>query len=545
MTEQSENDIKNHYSWLLDQYKVALDASNIVSITDDLGKIEYVNEKFCKISGYSKEELLGKSHNIVRHPEMEKATFKDLWSVIKKGKIWKGIVKNLKKDGTTYIVNTTIIPIKDEKGAIKHYIGIRHDITNIVEKDQLIERQSIDFLTQLPNKVKLIEDMEDIDFPILSVVNIDGFSEINDFYGLDIGDEILIDTARLIENFIDKEKHSVYRLYGDEFAVLTKTKLDQNHHLETIGALLVEIRKEPFICGEQKIYISLTSGTAFESETIIGKANLALRHAKREKKFHQVFDENMLASYKHGENIEWANRIRDAIKEDRIVPFFQPIMNLKTGEITKYEALVRLIDSDGVIISPAQFLTIAKKSKQYSYVTKKMLESAITIASKHNIDISVNLSIEDIESSEIVDFIDKTLAKHSVGDKIIFEITETEDAQNYLALRNFIDLVKSKYHSKVAIDDFGSGYSNFEHILELDFDFLKIDGSIISKINNSKQSMVLLDAIIAFTEKLGIKTIAEFVSSEEILEAVKNKGIDFGQGFFIGKPLDHLLTEIE
>lgn len=534
---------KNQYEWLLEQYKLALDASNIISITDSKGVIEYVNDEFCNISGYSREELIGKPHNIVRHPDMSQKAFKDLWESIQNGKIWKGVIKNRKKDGGEYVVDSTVMPIKDDRGIIQRYIAIRHNITQLIEKEELLAKQTRDRLTGLYNKVKLYEDIENCDFPIFTILNIDDFSEINDFYGLEMGDLLLKILADKLDSYFDnKQAHRLYRLHGDEYGVLTDNREYSEEHMSIIGSLLLDIKKEPFELGEQKIYISLTAGSALESDTIIGKANMALKYAKKEHKFHQLFDPTMLENYKYGENIEWSNKIRKAIENDRIVAYFQPILNIATGEIEKYEALVRLIDENGAIIAPAQFLEVAKKTKQYPYITKKMIDLATKAAKKSGKEISVNITIEDVECSEIVKTIEKAMIESECGELIVFEITETEEIKNYHALRSFIELVKTRFGSKVAIDDFGSGYSNFENLLELDFDYLKIDGSIVAKIESNRQSDILLDAIVAFSQKLGIKTIAEFVSNENILKIVSERNVDYAQGYFIGKPEKELLV---
>jgi PAS domain S-box-containing protein/diguanylate cyclase (GGDEF)-like protein len=534
---------KNQYEWLLEQYKLALDASNIISITDSKGVIEYVNDEFCNISGYSREELIGKPHNIVRHPDMSQKAFKDLWESIQNGKIWKGVIKNRKKDGGEYVVDSTVMPIKDDRGIIQRYIAIRHNITQLIEKEELLAKQTRDRLTGLYNKVKLYEDIENCDFPIFTILNIDDFSEINDFYGLEMGDLLLKILADKLDSYFDnKQAHRLYRLHGDEYGVLTDNREYSEEHMSIIGSLLLDIKKEPFELGEQKIYISLTAGSALESDTIIGKANMALKYAKKEHKFHQLFDPTMLENYKYGENIEWSNKIRKAIENDRIVAYFQPILNIATGEIEKYEALVRLIDENGAIIAPAQFLEVAKKTKQYPYITKKMIDLATKAAKKSGKEISVNITIEDVECSEIVKTIEKAMIESECGELIVFEITETEEIKNYHALRSFIELVKTRFGSKVAIDDFGSGYSNFENLLELDFDYLKIDGSIVAKIESNRQSDILLDAIVAFSQKLDIKTIAEFVSNENILKIVSERNVDYAQGYFIGKPEKELLA---
>jgi len=532
---------KNTHDWLLEQYKLALDASNIISITDNKGVIEYVNDEFCKISGYSESELLGQPHNIVRHPDMPQKVFRDLWESIQGGTIWKGVIKNRAKDGSEYIVDSTIMPIKDDKGVIRRYIGIRHDITELIEKEELIAKQTKDRLTGLYNKVKLYEDIEHCEFPMFTILNIDGFSDINDFYGLEMGDELLKKLAKKLSSYFPDDKHRLYRLHGDEYGILTSQKENGDEHMSIISSLLLDIKKDPFELGDQRIYISITAGSALESDTIIGKANMALKYAKKEHKFHQLFDPTMLESYRYGENIEWSNKIRKAIENDRITAFFQPILNIATGEIEKYEALVRLIDESGAIIAPAQFLEIAKKTKQYHHITTKMIDLSTKAAKESGKEISVNITIEDVECSETVSTIEKAMMKADCGELIVFEITETEEIKNYHALRSFIELVKTRFNSKVAIDDFGSGYSNFENLLELDFDYLKIDGSIISKIETNRQSEVLLDAIVAFSQKLEIKTIAEFVSNENILKTVSEKNVDYAQGYFIGKPEQELL----
>jgi c-di-GMP phosphodiesterase len=527
---------ENKHKWVMKGYKEALDASSIISITDANGIIEYANDKFCEISKYSQEELIGKAHSIVRHPDMSKQVFKDMWQTIKSGKIWQGIVKNLAKDGSVYIVDTTIVPVTDEAGNIHHFVSIRHDLTAITQKDILIEKQTTDNLTGLPNRVLLLEDLEFSESPLVSIINIDGFSEINDFYGLDIGDKLLISVAEKLSDMLRTIKHKLYRLHGDEFAVLTTDADFIADHLRLVEESLKLIKNEPFDCDGQKIYISATSGSAFESDTILGKANMALKHARSERKLHQIYDSSVKLEMKFGENIEWSNKIHDAIGDCRIVSYYQPIFNLGTGVIEKYEALVRLIDAEGVIISPWQFLEIAKKSKQYSQITKIMLKNAVQTALETGYEISVNLSVEDLENDEIIVEIKHLLDSYGVGKKMVFELTETEEVKNYDAVASFIELVKGVYGSKVAIDDFGSGYSNFEHLLELDFDYLKIDGSIIEKVDKTKESSILVEAIIAFTQKLDIKTIAEFVSSQDIYDIVKEKGIHYAQGYYIGKP---------
>ncbi|MCV6606646.1 MAG: response regulator, partial [Campylobacterales bacterium] len=169
---------------LLEQYKKSVDESNIVSKTDLKGKITYVNDRFCQISGYTREELIGQSHNIVRHPDISNAVYKELWEAIKDKRTWRGIIKNRAKDGGTYYVDSFIMPILDNKGNVKEYMSVRHDISKVVEQEQQIRKNFSDPMTGMANRQKLFKDLEDFENNksfLLSFIDIDDFSNINDF----------------------------------------------------------------------------------------------------------------------------------------------------------------------------------------------------------------------------------------------------------------------------------------------------------------------------------------------------------------------------
>lgn len=253
---------------LLNEYKKAVDESNIVSKTNPKGIITYVNKQFCKISGYSEEELLGQPHNIIRHPEMPKDAFREMWETIKTKKTWKGVVKNLKKDGGTYIVDTTIVPIVDVDGDIIEYIGIRHDITELeVAKEQLkllnfamkkkvnelyditqnLEQQaSTDVLTGIYNRYKFDEvfDVEvkraTLNKTPLSLIlfDIDHFKDINDTFGHNIGDKALAEVAAVVSKNI-KRADIFARWGGEEFAVLAA-----HTNIDGAKALAEKLRSE-------------------------------------------------------------------------------------------------------------------------------------------------------------------------------------------------------------------------------------------------------------------------------------------------------------
>ncbi len=521
----------------LDGYKLAIDNSALVSKGDLDGNITYVNEQLCTHTGYSKEYLVGQNHSILKDPAVEKEFFIEMWRRLTAKKVWKGIMLNRRSDNTILYHDTTITPILDEHGNIKEYIAVRYDITELTQQRQEIKAiYAIDSLTRVPNRNKLLIDMKEMPHPQIVLFNMDGFKNINDFYGIEAGDKLLIQFANFIKQKLEGNAlFSLYRLHSDEFAVLG----DGTHDIDEFVAIMHSYQKKlethAFnITPEQEVKISVTLGFGVNKNALI-KADMALKLAQNSKSEYIIHDESLELEKHYEENIEKAKLIKHSIENRAIVPYFQPILNLKTGEIEKYEALVRMIDGDNVI-APGGFLHVAKQSRNYFKVTEIMIEAVLKELSVHNQTISVNISMEDISNKDMIDLIVSRLrACQEDASRIVFEILESESIEDYKSVRQFIREVKS-YGAKVAIDDFGSGYSNFLHVFELEADFLKIDGSLIKNIHENKQSLILVKGIVDFSKRLGMQTIAEFVENEEILSILKEIDVDFAQGYYIGKP---------
>jgi EAL domain-containing protein (putative c-di-GMP-specific phosphodiesterase class I) len=220
--------------------------------------------------------------------------------------------------------------------------------------------------------------------------------------------------------------------------------------------------------------------------------------------------------------------------------YFQPIVDNTNGKITKYEALVRLIKDDGEVLSPYFFLDIAVKANLYAKITRIVINKSFE--KFHNLPyiLTINLSIEDINNKETLSFIFNKLKSYPNPENIVFEILESQEIKDYIAVKEFVKKVK-KIGAKIAIDDFGSGYSNFEHIINIGADFIKIDGSLIKNIDCDKNSQILVESIINLSKNLGIKTIAEFVCSKDIYDIVQNMEADFSQGYYLGEPRSNLV----
>lgn len=524
---------------ILENYKKVIDVSNIVSITDEKGVITYVNDKFCEVSRYSRDELIGRSHNIVRHPESSASVFAEMWSEIKAGKMWHGVLKNMAKDGTTYIVDSTIAPIIEPETGSRSYLAIRHDLTDIFKKDEIIKQQSIDPLTNLGNRVRLINDVSNSKNPLLAIINIDEFSSINETFGNILGDKLLVEVSKRLAKLASKET-ILYRIYADEFALLVQDYDSNDDWREFLLNTIKDLSDESYVVDGQEIGLSFTSGVATHDGSIISRANIAYRYAKEHKDTIYFYNEELRAiDKKREENIKWNRELKRAIGEGDILTYFQPIYNAKTGRIDKYEALVRLRDQNAKIISPFFFLDVAKRSKLYGSITKQIVATTLAKSKESDADFSINISMLDLHNAETLSFICDALSKHDKCENIIFEITEQESL-DYDVIKSFAKNVKAKHGCKIAIDDFGSGYSNFEHLVEIELDFIKIDGSIIKKIATSKESMILVKAIISFSHKLELKTVAEFVGDQLTFDTLKNADIDFMQGFYIGQPAETL-----
>jgi PAS domain S-box-containing protein len=522
------------------EYLKAVYAGGLVSIGDTLGNITYVNEKFCTLTGYYEEELLGKPHSILRDKTTASRVYKKLWETIESGEIYSGVLKNIKKDGTTFYANTTIVPIKDEENRIVKYIAFRDDITELINsKIELRQTLLTDPLTNLGNRFKMLSEIDEDSY--LAIVDIHYFREINDFYGYKIGDIVLQDLAKRLNAFFTPKDMDVYHLNGDEFGIVSHgRKLSENVFFDTLKEFLEASKlQELYIEQDLIITIRLTCGISYASDNIISHADIAHKHAKKTNKDIAQYTDQINTDEEYKRNLQWSHELKCAIDENRIQAYFQPIVNAKNSKIEKYETLMRLIKKDGEVVTPIHFLNIAKKTRIYKELTKIMAHQAFEKFSGTTYCFSINLSVEDILSGDIESwFFDLALEK-DIAKQLVIEIVESDGIESFEAINEFIQ--KAKEHGmRIAIDDFGTGYSNFEYLIKLNADFLKIDGSLIKEIDKDTKIYSVVETIVAFAKKNDIQVIGEFVATKEIYDKLCLLGIDYGQGFYLGYPASEL-----
>lgn len=531
--------------------------------------IRYANPAFCKLLGFSFEELVGTS--ITEHLGDLNILNACMDSLNATGHCDDQETTFIRKDGSSVHISKNVQAIYDEQGRLQNMLVSIRDLTSLHElnkelsrsKDEL-ERYSNDLealvdertrelthrllhdtFTGLPNRLKLISDLNAVRSKhALILVNIDSFNELNTFYGHQIGDELLRAIASALKELASRwPEASVYKLPVDEYAILVKGENFLRPDVETFASDLSHwVSNNVFSIRDQEISLGATIGVAFSDDTsdsdlnLLIRANMALKLAKKTRRDTLVYDQSLHIKENYEQNLLWIKRLRNAIEENRIVPFYQPIVDAKTHRTLKYEALVRIIEEDGTVVTPFHFLEISKKVKLYHRITKIMIDKVFdALRNRPDTVCSINLSIEDITDTVMHHYILEKVRCSPHSDRVVFEILESEGIENYDVVNAFITEVK-RYGVQIALDDFGAGYSNFAYITKLDIDCIKIDGSIIRDIHTNPVSQIITETIIDFASKLGIGTIAEFVCCEEVLTYLSRLPIDEMQGYYFGEP---------
>lgn len=409
-----------------------------------------------------------------------------------------------------------------------------------------------DKLTGLPNRLRMMRDLEKNSSVTLVLLNLDRFREVNSLFGDSCGDLILKEVALRLESFLSGTDHTRARLYrvgGDEFALsLPRRRPDIVE--QQLEDMLSCIRRTPVVWQNHEIGLSATVGAVVpwletpQEHSLYIHAREALREARVRGLHGCVYDgsESLEKEFEH--NQKWAGKLRDALDTEGLVAWYQPILNNTTGRIDKYECLVRMLDQNGgEVIGPGNFLGVAGKLRLEGHITRVMVEKCFNRFADTGTQFSINLSYSDLLQADLKAFILQRLDETGVGKQVIFELLETANIENYEQVRDFVQEVK-KRGCRIAIDDFGTGYSNFEHLLQLQVDFIKIDGSLIRNLDKDPNSRRVARGIVGLARSMKIETVAEYVHSPAIQMEVLRLGISFSQGELIGMPSPELRVEI-
>ncbi len=372
--------------------------------------------------------------------------------------------------------------------------------------------------------------------PTFLLINVNGFKHVNDLYGAEIGDYILQEVSQLIQMPIfEAFTPRYYRLGGDDFGILLEDIPAKK--AESFAEALAQSIKH-FIFIDNEIEINITVSIAINSvEPLLENADMVLKHYKKEKPESIVFfSKELKLKEQIQNNINVLQSLSVAIEQKRIIPYFQPIIDLASGKIVKYEALVRQLQPDGRVIGPDQFLDLAAQTPLYRELTKTMIEHVFATFADKPYRFSINLSMRDLLDSELMQMLEEQLkANPASAKRLEIELLESENLFDIQATERFITLLKS-YGCRIAIDDFGTGYSNFSYLAKLSVDTLKIDGSLIAKIETDEKYFKTVQTIVHYAKTLGVETVAEFVETREIALILREIGVTYGQGYYFDKP---------
>ena len=419
---------------------------------------------------------------------------------------------------------------------------IKNGVDKVIEyplEEGEIEKQLRDVLSRVPRKSdeelaeieskRLLYDLNNVRDSVLVFFGIDSSFSITDREYNIILKNIKKELAMVLSEQLDRQGFKIYKLRENKIAVLIyDVDMEDDELKQFIEALSVNLNK-----GKTKVY----SGVSYskKSDNLIQDADKALDLAYR--------GINQIVVY--GDDTDklpgdWQRKLSYAFMNDKILLYYQPILNNITQEVERFEALVRLEDSEGVVYGPFDFLSVSKDMGVYDIITKTVVEKALEVIREYNYYISVNICYDDVENVGTREFILNELERNKdISKYLSFELTEVDQIIDYDLVEEFISELK-KYGCEFYIDDFGAGYSNYLKVVKLNVDYLKIDGNIIKEISENYGSVPLVKSIVTFSKDVGIKTVAEYVCNKQIYEIVRDLGVDYSQGYYIGKPTSQI-----
>jgi len=453
------------------------------------------------------------------------------------------ILKPLKFHQFSVVIQKVVSKVNTEKKALDYYTNLELEVKQ--QTQELRDKLYYDDLTGLSSRYSFFEDIKEIETPILFMIDINKFKIINEIYGSNTGSLVLQKFALFLQKFASQRTYKLYRLSGDEFIFWDNTKyIDFEKYEEDLQKFFHELSNFYIEVNEDTISIEVTIGISTSQNDAFESAKVALEYAKQHKRTYAMYSSAIDKRKEEQDALLWKSKIKIAIQADNIVPVYQCIVN-QHQEVMKYETLMRLReDGNEKLISPFYFLDISMKTGLYNQLSRYVIFAALHKIQENNVTLSINFTYSDIKNSALIDDINTYIKKNpSVGKLAVFEITESESINNYNDLKSFIKHFR-KYGVRFAIDDFGSGFSNFEYILEIEPDYLKIDGTLVKHIDTDEKSLILVRAIVQFSHELGIKVIAEYVHSKTVFDILKALNVDEYQGFYFCEPKSVMQKEL-
>ncbi|WP_135079589.1 GGDEF domain-containing phosphodiesterase [Terasakiella sp. SH-1] len=546
-------------------FKKLLDEHALVSMTDAAGRIAYANEKFCKTSGFSLEELLGNKHNLVKSNMHSSVFWKKMWQEISSGKIWHGEVTNRRKDGSLYWVYSTIMPFRNEKGAIHKYVSARTDITEIKNAERRIHQLAyVDTLTKLPNLMQFneliksmqaeIDQFDDFGKLVIIDLGVSGLVEINGAFGWEYGDRLICTIAERLKRELS-EAELIAKIGGDRFGIVLFTEDHADDYVNQITAKIQKVFHHAFEVDENLLKVSASCGalvypddlqalSADKRTTDDINRYLELSRLESSKMSGSTlirFESGILQNVSRRTMI--LHSVEQALENGEIYMVYQPQISLKSRDVVGVEALMRWRRPDGSFISPGEFIPVLEVSEFISqlsqWTNERCVQDLKTLQQTlPTVRMGINISANFLVSDYLLPSLEKLLKDHKIDPACLeLEVTESSIMEDLDLALGQLNKLKS-LGFRISVDDFGTGHSSLAYLAKFPLDQLKVDKSFIRFISENDQSRAIVKTVISLGKAMNLDVIAEGTEKKEQIDFLQAEGCDEVQGYYFAKPME-------
>jgi diguanylate cyclase (GGDEF)-like protein/PAS domain S-box-containing protein len=529
-------------------------SANAVLITDPSGVIEYVNPKFCELTGYAAGEVIGKTPRVLKSGETSPATYQAMWAALLAGKEWYGEFHNRKKSGELFWCLESISPLRNDKGKITHFVSVKEDISSRKLAESTIRQLAYyDSLTGLPNRRLFRDRLEQAAEAAQRTgaavavchIDIDRLKNVNDVFGHAAGDAVIREAAQRIGGAL-RRGDTLSRMEGDEFAVIL-SEVRKTEEAARIVEQIVAVGRFTFTAGEQSVFVTCSAGLSLyptdthELDILNRNAGTALHRAKAAGDSYQFFTVDM--NVRTLQRVTLENSLRNALRDGQFAIALQAQIDIATGRLSGAEVLLRCNHPELEGVSPATFIPLAEETGLILPIGEWVLRQACAIIARWRHDglslvpLSVNISARQFRDPRFIDLLTGILREAGVAhDSLELELTESVIMEHTGEAIERLRLLAS-CGLRIAIDDFGTGYSSLSYLKRMPISVLKIDQSFIHDLAEDREDLAIVSAIVAVARSLNLRTVAEGVETTGQLELLRAMGCNSMQGFLHSRPM--------